>query len=332
MKLAVVGGTGNISTSIVARLLADGHDVTCVTRGISGRAPDAARVIECDRRDTERFESMMQRQRFDGAIDMICFTSEDAASSIRAFRGVGHFIHTSTVRTYGIDPDWLPISEDHQIRPVVPYGIMKARADSQFLAAYHSVGFPVTIIKPSTTYGPKRIVRQLGLDTGWITRIRRGKPILVVDDGRALHHFLHVDDAARAFTGVLGKERCIGQIYNVVNPDATTWLAYHHEAMKILGREVNQVGISTSLLSAIDQERFAMAIGVFALNLLYSSDKIRRDVPEFTVEHDIHAGLLSCIEHLDRTGPQQDAEADEWEDRVVAVLRSLASDERLRRQ
>ena len=31
---------------------------------------------------------------------------------------------------------------------------MKICADAVFMAAYHQAGFPVTIIKPSTTYGP----------------------------------------------------------------------------------------------------------------------------------------------------------------------------------
>ena len=33
MKICVVGGTGNISTSIVKILLELGHDVTCFNRG-----------------------------------------------------------------------------------------------------------------------------------------------------------------------------------------------------------------------------------------------------------------------------------------------------------
>ena len=33
MKIYVIGGTGNISTSLVRYLLEQGHEVTCVNRG-----------------------------------------------------------------------------------------------------------------------------------------------------------------------------------------------------------------------------------------------------------------------------------------------------------
>jgi hypothetical protein len=41
-----------------------------------------------------------------------CFTREDAASSVRACRHVSHFVQCSTVCTYGITHDWMPVSED----------------------------------------------------------------------------------------------------------------------------------------------------------------------------------------------------------------------------
>ncbi|MAF11702.1 epimerase, partial [Candidatus Poribacteria bacterium] len=49
MRVVVVGGTGNISTSIVRELLELGHDVTCYNRGRSGSPPDGVRVIQGDR-------------------------------------------------------------------------------------------------------------------------------------------------------------------------------------------------------------------------------------------------------------------------------------------
>ena len=54
MRVVVVGGTGNISTSIVRLLLEHGHDVTCVNRGTTAAAPEGVRTIIVDRHDTER--------------------------------------------------------------------------------------------------------------------------------------------------------------------------------------------------------------------------------------------------------------------------------------
>ncbi|MGH7213172.1 MAG: hypothetical protein ACREIT_00090 [Tepidisphaeraceae bacterium] len=48
MRICIVGGTGNISISIVRRLLELGHDVTCFNRGKSPGLPDGARGLEVE--------------------------------------------------------------------------------------------------------------------------------------------------------------------------------------------------------------------------------------------------------------------------------------------
>jgi nucleoside-diphosphate-sugar epimerase len=180
MKIGIVGGTGNISQSIVRLLLEKGHEVVCFNRGQTTRSPEGVRVIQGDRSDREDFERKMQSEKFDAAIDMICFTAEDAASSIRAFRGVGWFVQTSTTCTYGIQYDYLPVDETHPLRPNTAYGRNKVAADDLYLEAYHRERFPVVIIKPSTTYGPVQgMLRQICWDFSWIDRVKKGKPILV---------------------------------------------------------------------------------------------------------------------------------------------------------
>src|SRR5210317_2000405 len=149
MKIGIVGGTGNISQSIVRLLLEKGHEVVCFNRGESAALPEGARLIQGDRNNRSEFEGLMQAEKFDAAIDMICFNAEDAASSVRAFRGVGWFVQTSTVCTYGIQYDYFPADETHPLRPITAYGRDKAAADDVYLAAYHREKFPAIIIKPS---------------------------------------------------------------------------------------------------------------------------------------------------------------------------------------
>jgi nucleoside-diphosphate-sugar epimerase len=322
MKVVVVGGTGNISTSIVRLLLEKGHDVTCVNRGLTAEVPDGVRTITVDRQDAERFQSAVQAGGFDAAIDMIAFTPDDVRSSLRAFRDVGHVLHTSTVSVLGERFDSLPVTEEHPVRPTVPYAAMKADAERVYLDARAAEGFPVTIVRPSTTYGPKRALRQLGIDDTWLSRMRAGKPIIKVGDGRVTHHLLHVEDAAVAFVAMLGRERCIGETYHLVHPVATTWEDFHAEEMKAVGREVEQVGVPSDVLEAIDARRFLFATNVFAHNMLFSAEKIQRDVPEFAPRISLAEGLAETIAYLDAHG--LGAETDDLEDRIIAAQRAVA--------
>ena len=329
MKVCIVGGTGNISTPFIPLLLEHGHEVVLFNRGqTKATGPEIAekhvRIIHGDRKDRAAFEARMQAERFDYAIDMICFDRDDALSTVRAFRGVKHLVYCSTVCTYGIQYDWLPATEDHPLRPISDYGRNKVAADTVFLEAYYREGFPVTIIKPSTTYGTKwAILRQITWsDPQWIDRVRKGKPIVVCGDGMALHQFLYVDDAAPAFVFPLGRSRCVGQVYNMMRQEIATWADQHRTAMKVIGREVEMVGVPMANLIAAKVPGVEACRDIFGHNLIYSPAKLMRDVPEFHPRISLEDGLSRVLETMDRAGVP-DSDKSDWEDKLIAAQRRI---------
>lgn len=324
MKIGIVGGTGNISQPIVSLLLEKGHEVVCFNRGQTAKVPEGVRVIQGDRRDREDFQRKMQAEKFDVAIDMICFNAEDAASSVRAFRGVGWFVQTSTANTYGIRYDYFPSDETHPLRPISEYGRNKVAADDVYLEAYHREKFPIVIIKPSTTYGPVQgMLRQISWDFSWIDRVKKGKPILICGDGNALHQHLHVDDIARAFVGVIGKEHTIGQTYNAVSRGYITWTDYHRLAGKILGKEVELIGVPFEDLKRLNVPNFGICEGEFAFHAYYSSEKLFRDVPEFHPQISLEQGMTQVFEVMEREGRIPNSDELKWEDEIIERYKRL---------
>jgi len=318
MKICIVGGTGNISQSIVQLLLKHGHEVMCFNRGQRTTIPDGVRLIQGDRRNREDFEQKMQAEKFDAAIDMICFNADDAESSVRAFRRVGWFVQTSTTCTYGIKYDYFPVEETHPLRPNTEYGRNKVAADDVYLAAYHHEKFPAIIIKPSTTYGPVQgMLRQICWDFSWIDRVKKGKPIIVCGDGFALHQHMHVDDIAQAFAGVIGKENTIGQTYNAVNRGYVTWADYHYLAGKILGKEVELVGVPFEDLRRLNVPNSGILEDEFAFNAYYSSEKLSRDVPEFHPQISLEQGMAQVFEVMEREGRIPNSDELKWEDEII---------------
>jgi nucleoside-diphosphate-sugar epimerase len=326
MRVCVVGGTGNISTSIVRLLQQVGHEVTVYNRGQRGPVPAGVKAMVGDRKDRAAFEALMQGQRFDAAIDMICFDAEDARSTLRAFRDARHVVHCSTVCTYGVQYDWFPAGEDHPLRPVTDYGRNKVAADRVFLEAFYRDGFPVTIIKPSTTFGPQwALLRQIAWEGAWVDRVRKGKPIAVCGDGRALHQWLHVDDAAPAFVFVLGRERCLGQTYNMMKSEFGTWAEYHRTAMKVIGREVELVGVPLDTLVAAKVPNVGICKDIFSHNTIYSPARLMRDVPEFRPRISLEAAIANVYEAMQRENRVPDSDKETWEDRLVAAQRGVGA-------
>ena len=324
MKVCVVGGTGNISTSIVHLLVEVGHEVTLFNRGKRPGVPPKVDVIVGDRKERTAFESAMQARRFDAAIDMICFDAEDARSTVRAFRGVKHLVHCSTVCTYGVAYDWLPVTEDHPLRPTTDYGINKVAADRILMAAHYADGFPVTIIKPSTTFGPSWfLLRQVAWEAAWVDRIRKGKPIVVCGDGRALHQWLYVDDAAPAFVFALGRERCVGQTYNMMKRQFGSWADYHRTAMKVIGRDVELIGVPLAALVGANVPQVGICESIFSHNTIYSPDKLMRDVPEFRPLISLEESLHRVLEAMDREQRVPNSDLEAWEDRIIAAQKAV---------
>ena len=231
----------------------------------------------------------------------------------------------STVATYDIAFRSLPVTEDHPLTtngPYGSYGINKVAADEVFLEACRGDGFPVTILKPSATYGPiLGLMRQVTSDTAaWIDRVRKGKPIIVAGDGSAIVQFLHVDDAAIGFAHLLGRSKCVGEIYNIVRTDCITWADYHRVAMQVIGRDVELVGVPTEDLKAVDPERFRYCT---SFNNYFCNQKLLRDVPEFQPRIGLAEGIAHVLDAMDRQGRIADSDQQTWEDQIIASQRKV---------
>ncbi|MEN9935230.1 MAG: hypothetical protein RLZZ387_1809 [Chloroflexota bacterium] len=328
MHVLIIGGTGTISRGIVQSLLQRGHEVTLFNRGQRSDPPRAeVRVIHGDRKDREAFEAALQKERFDAAIDMISFTPEDAASAVRALRGrVGHFIHTSTVMTYG--PPFAGLYQDETAplngRHDGGYGAGKVAADELLLRAHAEEGFPATVVKPSFTYGPGHpLWRQVDWRTDWIDRLRKRKPLLVVGDGLNYFQFLPAPDAGEAYAGLLGNPESLGLVVNMAHPDPITWAEWHRAAANALGVEAELVGAPAELLIAVNPERYASLRANFAHTQVFRNAALERLLPEWRPTTDRRSHIAATIEWMDRNGRVANSDEDTLEDRIIAALRDV---------
>ena len=125
-------------------------------------------------------------------------------------------IFASTRQIYG-KPDYLPVDEQHPIRPVDVNGINKVAGESYHLLYNQIYGLRATALRLTNTYGPGMRVKDarqtfLGI---WIRRILEGKPILVYGDGSQLRDFTYVDDCVDALLRVAASDEANGKVYNL---------------------------------------------------------------------------------------------------------------------
>ncbi|MCB1190625.1 MAG: NAD-dependent epimerase/dehydratase family protein [Leptospiraceae bacterium] len=328
MKVAIVGGNGNIGFHVAEHLLKLGHEVFCLNRRLSGNIPDGAQHILCDRNDEQAFIKTVRSWRFDMAIDMICYNAQHAECSVQAFQDVKHLVVCSSVATYGRKFATLPVTESCPANPQtdrnLAYAVGKHEADLIFLQAYQDSGFPVTFLKPSISYGPKMgLLRQIGMDAKFINRIETGRPIIVAGDGIALHQFMYVDDVGRVFALLLGKTETIGESFNLAQFQPISWHDYHQTVMEVLGYEVEQIGVPADVLNRLNSARNIQITDLFWENCYFSTAKLQSVLPEFHPQYSLKDGIKIVIESLKSQNRVQHCRKNDWEDLLINAIRRI---------
>ncbi|HEY3380064.1 MAG TPA: NAD-dependent epimerase/dehydratase family protein [Armatimonadota bacterium] len=281
MRVLVIGGTGLISTAIVEQLIARGHDVVLLNRGKTrSRLSVTIPVITCNRQDVQAFHAAMRELTVDAVIDMAAFRAEESQAAYEAFRGrIKHFIHCSTVCVYGGPLSMLPAREDELHTPVSEYGLNKSACEACLMARYTQDGFPVTIMRPSHTYGEGgTIIHTLGGDTAYLDRLRKGLPVVVHGDGQSLWASAHISDVARAFVNVLGNDTAIGEAYQVTGDEWMTWNQYYATVAAVLGGRFVPVYIPSVDLHGMAPEETASTYEIFQWPSIFDNGKAHRDL------------------------------------------------------
>jgi len=241
MQVLVTGGAGFIGSTLVDRLLAEGHGVDVVDdlstgslanlalARVSGRvtfhqldvsSPELVELV-AHRRPEVIFHLAaqadvrvsVQRPVFDAEVNVIgtLRVLEGARTA-----GTGRVVFAASGGTlYGeVDESELPVRESQPHRPLSPYGVSKKSA-VDYLVAYrelHSVEFCALAL--GNVYGPRQDPHgEAGVVAIFADRLLRGEAVTVFGDGEQTRDFVHVDDVVDAF--VRGATRGGGLLLNI---------------------------------------------------------------------------------------------------------------------
>jgi nucleoside-diphosphate-sugar epimerase len=325
MKVLVLGGTGVISREIVKLLVSDRHEVTLYNRGSRELSfPAGVRQITGDRMDRQKFESAMRGERFDAVIDMICFNEADARSTVAAFGDSGaHIVICSSVAAYKRPYRSVPTVESAEELfddPAFTYAFDKAEVERYLNQVIAERQLPVTMLRPSLTFGPGAanmgVLRQ---NYGIIDRIRRGKPLVMFGDGSTVFSFTFTPDLAKAFVGVLGNDKTFGEAYHVCNEERTRWEDLYLAFGRVLDCQVEIVHISSELLVEANPELFSHLFFEKTYPGLFDNAKIRSVLPDFSCAMGLLDGVTMMVDWFEREANRVDPEKDALEDRLVEL-------------
>jgi nucleoside-diphosphate-sugar epimerase len=332
MKLLFIGGTGLISSACAELAARRGHDVTLLNRSISKKypVPNGARQIIADVQvPLEELALLLSGYRFDAVVDFIAFTVDDIERDLALFRGkTGQYVFISSASAYQKPPKNYLVTEQTPLEnPYWQYSRDKIACEARLMEAFREEGFPVTIIRPSLTYGPTQIPFCVG---SWahpwtvIDRMQRGCKIIVPGDGTSLWVLTWNADFAKGLVGVLGKPEAIGEAFQITSDEVLTWDQIYLEAFNALGLEPSILHVPSDLIAAYWPHAQGSLVGDKIHSIVFDDSKIKRLVPDFDCEVDWAHGLrLALAWHQSHPGFQTlDGPLDRIMDDIVLAYES----------
>ena len=124
-------------------------------------------------------------------------------------------VFASTRQLYG-KPDFLPVDENHPLRPVDVNGINKMAGEWYHILYNNVYGIRACALRLTNTYGPRMRIKDarqtfLGI---WVQKILKNEPFEVWG-GEQLRDFTFVDDCVEALLLCAASENADGQIFNL---------------------------------------------------------------------------------------------------------------------
>ena len=240
-RVLVTGGLGFIGSNLASRLIGLGAEVVLVDSLISEYGGNLFNVAEIrdrvcvnisDVRDEHSMKYLVQGQdilfnmagqtsHMDSMKDPFTDLEINAKAQLsiletcRKYNQGLKIVFASTRQIYG-KPDYLPVDENHILRPVDVNGINKMAGEWYHILYNNVHGIRACALRLTNTYGSRMRVKDarqtfLGI---WIRLLVEGKSFEVWG-GEQVRDFTYVDDVVDALLLAASKEESNGQVFNL---------------------------------------------------------------------------------------------------------------------
>lgn len=221
MRLLVTGGAGFIGSNTVDALIAEGRGEVAVldnlTAGKRAQVNPKARFYEADLRDPEKVRQIIAQERpeviihlaaqmdvrrsvadpaFDAQVNLVGFLNLIEAARHHRLKRV---IFSSTGGAIYGEQEQFPCNEDHQRRPISPYGVAKFATEAYLFFYKAQYGIDYVALRYANVYGPRQDPHgEAGVVAIFCGRMLEEKPVTIYGDGEQTRDYVYVGDVVRA--------------------------------------------------------------------------------------------------------------------------------------
>ena len=222
MNLVVTGGAGFIGSYLVKYLVNQGHSVTVIDNLHTGKKENLdgfLNQIEFQDIDILDYENLRKAvKNIDGLFHHAALTKvqesyikqkeyndvnvKGTENILRLAKQFGFkVVHASSSSVYG-NTEKIPIKEDHERKPLNPYGVTKLE-DEYLIEKYVESGVRAAGLRYFNVYGKGQSGEYAGVIIKFIENIAKHKPPLIFGDGSQVRDFVFAEDVAKATSKVM---------------------------------------------------------------------------------------------------------------------------------
>lgn len=330
MKILLIGGTGTISGAIAKLLAQRGDDLTLLNRGNRAEdIPAGAKVICCDINNEALVAEKLAGECFDAVCQFVGYKPEHVQRDYRLFAGkTKQYIFISSTAAYQKPVVNYRMTEETAFcNPYWDYAREKAACEEFLMQKYREEGFPVTIVRPSHTYGERSVPLAVrGKKGSWqiLKRMMEGKKVIIHGDGTNLWTLTHNSDFAKGFVGLIGNPVALGEAFHITSDESVTWNQVYQIVADRLNVPLHAYHVSTDFLSAVNppHDYWGSLMGDKANSVVFDNTKLKKAVPGFQATVSVAEGIANTVDYV-LAHPQcqaDDPEFDDWCDKVINAL------------
>lgn len=290
MRTLVTGAAGFIGSTLVDRLLADGHTVVGLDDLSSGRSENLgtaerhddfefvkADIVEADLvglledvKPEVVFHLAAQISVSRSVTEPVFDSSVNVVGTVRLAEaarhaGVRKVVHTSSGGSiYGATPRY-PTDEDNALDPASPYAASKVCGEVYFGMFRNLYGLDCSHIAPANVYGPRQDPHgEAGVVAIFSRALLAGRSTKIFGDGSDTRDYVFVDDVVDAFVRASG-EAGSGQRFNIGTGVETSTRQLHSEIARAAGTpdepEFHPPRLGDVRRSCLDNSRAGSVLG-----------------------------------------------------------------------
>ena len=316
MKLLILGGSGILSTDFTKLCLDNKDDVYIVNRGKKKEfIDDRANLIIADLRieSVEELRKKISFTKYDVVIDFLSFNTKQMIKTLEIIKDCfSQYIFISSATAYIKNNPNEIISEKNPVgNKDWDYAYQKSLCEKYL----RQKDINYTIIRPYVTFGVSRIpfpIIPYNHHYTLLQRIKENKPVIMLDDGRAICTLTSTKDFAKVLYRLLLNKKGYKEDFNITSNNRQTWKEVYLNICKLLNKSSKICSVSMKEIHKYMPEYEDILKGDKGQNMMFDNSKVLSVIGDFKFEYTLNAALKESIDYYE-SHPEMQGIDYKWE-------------------